>query len=321
MPETPKLAVLITYHNEREMLRECLRSIADQTVAPDEVWIYDDCSEYPASDFLIPDLAVNVITGVTNQGPSVGRNRLLDECHSEYIHFHDADDMFCPEWCSKVRERIAASRPDLVLNDLSLVQDGKVIRERFYGLDGETASDFLRLAIRLTLVPSTATYRSERIRRIGAYNPRMWHSEDYDLHLRLALSGVKASAIPESLIRQRVHATNLSHDKGKCWIAGVESLGRLLPQIPAEYHAQCAEVMATFGSDLYRLGYLPEARKAFEFSARTGGATLARHGSLYRVIARWMGQEVAERIAARSSARTQQARALAKTQGAGALRN
>jgi glycosyltransferase involved in cell wall biosynthesis len=75
------------------MLQECLQSLDSQSVAVDEVLIYDDCSLYPAEHYLGPG-PVRVIRAAQNKGPSVGRNCLLDECSSEYVHFHDADDLF-----------------------------------------------------------------------------------------------------------------------------------------------------------------------------------------------------------------------------------
>src|SRR5438552_8252612 len=99
MGTTQRVAVLITYYNERFMLRDCLQSLYRQSAPVDEVLIYDDCSLYPAEDYLVLGRAVRVIRATQNKGPSMGRNRLLAECSSEYVHFHDADDLFRPNWC------------------------------------------------------------------------------------------------------------------------------------------------------------------------------------------------------------------------------
>jgi GT2 family glycosyltransferase len=295
MANALKIAVLITYHDERAMLRECLQSLAEQSVQPDEILIYDDCSQFLASDYLVADLPVKIIRGTTNVGPSAGRNRLLDECSSDYIHFHDADDLFRANWCESVRSQIVAASPDLVLNDISLFQEGKIVRERFYGFGGDAdASDLLRLAIRVTLVPSTATYRAQKVRRVGGYRPAIRYSEDYDFHLRLALSGVNYAVIPEPLILQRAHQTNRSLNQAPFLMGAIRILDHLMPEIPAEYHAEVAEVSANFGSDLYRKGKRRDAREAFDLSVRAGNARFKRHRPMYRFIARLFGQEAAE---------------------------
>src|ERR1043165_9541693 len=95
----PGISVLITYYNERQLLTECLESLEAQTDRPDEILIYDDCSTYPAKDYLLPGLPARVIRGEENHGPSHGRNVLLEAARSECVHFHDSDDLFAPAWC------------------------------------------------------------------------------------------------------------------------------------------------------------------------------------------------------------------------------
>src|SRR5262245_29459086 len=97
------IAVLITYHGEKGLLHECLKSLTNQGAAPDEILVYDDASGAPAQNFLPDGLAVTVLRGDENRGPAYGRNRLLGACKSAYVHFHDADDLFNPQWSVRVR--------------------------------------------------------------------------------------------------------------------------------------------------------------------------------------------------------------------------
>lgn len=266
-----RLSVLITYHNERVMLQQCLRSLADQSVWPDEVIVYDDFSKHAAEDYLLPGFPAKVIRGLTNKGPSAGRNRLLEASSSEYIHFHDADDLFRPNWCESVRNRISAGNVDVVLNDISLCSHGTVIQERFYNFGARPEfSDFLRLAIRQTLVPSTGTYRRSAVYQAGRYDARRLYSEDYDFHLRLALSGVRCAFIQEPLILQRLHGDNRSWEKTRYWAAGVDILSRMLHRIPCRYHPFVSEAALVFASDLERVGRKRDAQAAFELSKRAG---------------------------------------------------
>ena len=70
-----KLSVLITYHNEGELLTECLESLFQQEDRPDEVLIYDDASSVPAEKF-VKYFPVKIIRGEKNKGPAIGRNKL-----------------------------------------------------------------------------------------------------------------------------------------------------------------------------------------------------------------------------------------------------
>src|SRR6185437_15089588 len=102
-PMKRTLSVLITYYNERELLRECLQSLVAQEFPPDEVLIYDDASRHPAADYLIPGLPVRVLRGDVNVGPSRARNELWQAARGEYVHFHDSDDWFDETWSSRLR--------------------------------------------------------------------------------------------------------------------------------------------------------------------------------------------------------------------------
>src|ERR1700730_15948409 len=108
------IGILITYWNERELLTECLESIGQQIDRVDEVLVYDDASDYPAKDYLPPGSITRVIRGDRNRGPSYGQNALLASSRSEYVHFHDADDLILPGWCARLRAELVASNVDVV---------------------------------------------------------------------------------------------------------------------------------------------------------------------------------------------------------------
>src|SRR5579859_1014482 len=115
----PTLGVLITYYNERELLRECLGSLMTCRDKPEEVLIYDDASQFPAEDYIPRGLNVQVIHAEVNGGPARGRNRLLGCSRSDYIHFQDADDLFHPDWAGRVRGRIQEISPEAVFTEIS----------------------------------------------------------------------------------------------------------------------------------------------------------------------------------------------------------
>src|SRR5687767_1173472 len=110
----PTLGVLVTYYGERELLRECLDSVLAGASVPDEIVVYDDASSVPASRFVPTGAPVRVIRGRENRGPAFGRNLLMRESACDYVHFHDADDLFHSDWARDVRAVIAARAPDIV---------------------------------------------------------------------------------------------------------------------------------------------------------------------------------------------------------------
>src|SRR5205814_1237557 len=108
-PMKPSLAVLITYHDEQHLLTRCVDSLMTQPERPDEIWIYDDASQHPASRFVLPELQECVIRGESNKGPAYGRNQLLAATTCTFVHFHDADDWFFDGWTHQVTSALNAN--------------------------------------------------------------------------------------------------------------------------------------------------------------------------------------------------------------------
>src|SRR5262249_9142448 len=119
----PSLAVAFTYYNEGPMLGDAIAGLLAQPDAPDQVLVYDDASSAPAQRHAPDDPRVVIQRGEQNRGPAVGRNRLLEACSCDYIHFHDSDDYFDPLWSTAAREMISARRPDIALTDILPVRE------------------------------------------------------------------------------------------------------------------------------------------------------------------------------------------------------
>ncbi|WP_067454462.1 bifunctional glycosyltransferase/CDP-glycerol:glycerophosphate glycerophosphotransferase [Actinomadura macra] len=93
---SPKLSVVVPFHNTEEYLRECLESLAGQTLRDLEVVIVDDgstdngaviakdvCDRDPRFRLLMRD----------NEGPGPARNAGVREARGTYLAFADADDV------------------------------------------------------------------------------------------------------------------------------------------------------------------------------------------------------------------------------------
>jgi len=133
-PRAP-VSVVLPCYNCADTIERALRSVVDQTVLPQEVWIVDDGSNERTKSVLwelkerfsriVP---VNIITLPSNMGQSVARNRGWDAATQPYIAFLDADDSWHPRkieiqynWM-KERPAVAITGHKLVWikNDLEL---------------------------------------------------------------------------------------------------------------------------------------------------------------------------------------------------------
>ncbi len=290
------IGVLITYHNEGELLRECLNSLRAQQDGPDEVLIYDDASDFPAHQYVPKEISCRMIRGEANRGPACGRNELLRASRTDYIHFHDADDLFHPDWCRRVRQVIEQSNADVILTEICSMKDGRAVCQQVLGLERLTAdSDLVRFCIDAAVLATAGTYRRSSVVAIGGYREQLWQSEDFDFHIRLAASGVSWRVITEPLII-RLRSSGRSRNQVEVWSSAIEAIGFLSKELPSNYHPDLAERAADCGSVLFRLGARTEARKAFHLAYELCPPTFKGQRRLYRAVAKSFGPLVAERV-------------------------
>jgi glycosyltransferase involved in cell wall biosynthesis len=293
------LGVLITYFNERDLLRECLESLVQAGERPEEIFVYDDASQYPAKDYVPDGIPVQIIRGETNRGPSVGRNTLMRRSQSDYIHFQDTDDLFDAAWLRRVRETIDQSRSDAVFTEISSFHSDGRRSEKILKLERiARGGDLLRFCLQGPLLPSSGTYRRETVLSIGGYNEARWQSEDFDFHVRLAQRGIRFAVIEDPLIYLRLRSDSRSQNSREVWTSTLGALEEFSRELPVMYHNELAEAAATTGSMLYRAGDSEGASRAFGLARRLGPPTYGVQFGPYRWIARHFGPEMAEEAVA-----------------------
>jgi glycosyltransferase involved in cell wall biosynthesis len=294
----PSIGVLITYYGEQDLLRECLESIASQSVPPDEVLIYDDASDAPASDYVPAGFPVRILRADVNHGPSYGRNALLQASASDYIHFHDADDPFDPVWCARVGEVIQARAVDAVFTEVRSVGPQGLVSERVLGLESVAAgTDLVRFCIRGVMLTQAGTYHRQAVLAIGGYRTDLWQSEDYDFHIRLAAQGIRYALITEPLVVQRLRPGARHFKWLEVWGSYLQAVERLSSELPAPYRPDLADAAARAGSALFQLGARDQARRAFALIERIGPPRYSTQRRIYQVVSRVVGFEMTERLA------------------------
>lgn len=296
---TRSLAILITYYEEKYLLKECLDSLLKQSVLPDEILIYDDASSSPATNYIPQDYPVQVIRGKVNLGPGFGRNQLLKLSKCEYVHFQDADDLFHPNWCYQVKEAIEKTKADIVLTEISSYKEGNLVCQKVMGLDRlSEVRDLVEFALMGSILVPSTTFRRDIGLNIGGYRTReiLPQSEDFDFHIRFAATGATYTFLPESLIIQRLRGNSHSQNKQLCLTSAIESIRLLSKDLPSQYLPNLAEASARIGSNLFNLDAHTEARKAFKFAYQLDSPQFLHRNGFYQQIARLFGQEIAEWI-------------------------
>ena len=103
---TKKITVVITSFNNSTWLKECVESVAGQTMPVDEIIITDDASTDGSQD-LIQSLAaihprIRPILRETNIGVAANRDLAVREARGELITTLDGDDYYYPEKIEKL---------------------------------------------------------------------------------------------------------------------------------------------------------------------------------------------------------------------------
>jgi glycosyltransferase involved in cell wall biosynthesis len=290
-----RIGVGLTYYNEGPLLTECLESLAQGEDRPDEILIYDDASQIPPGPYIPVGIPVQVIRGEVNRGPACGRNALLEACSCDYLHFHDSDDLFRPEWCREVRALLEKNPVDAVLTEVSSFCDGEVVAERVLDLQSLVRDpDLVRFCIRRALLVPAGTHHRAKILAMGGYSTEFWQSEDFEFHLRLALSGVRFEVIDRPLVRIRIHEGSRSRDRVRVWVDGARALETLAAKAGASYTQDFCDALAKVGANLYQLGAYNEARRVYASAYRLGRPRFPGQSRLYRILALVCGAIAAE---------------------------
>ncbi len=113
-----KVSVILPVYNVAPFLRQCLDSIAGQTLKDIEIICVDDGSsdDSPAilSEYAERDERFVVISQA-NAGAGAARNRGIREACGKYLSFLDADDFFALDMLQKAYDRCEKSKADFIV--------------------------------------------------------------------------------------------------------------------------------------------------------------------------------------------------------------
>ena len=125
------LSIIITCYNGWKYMNNCLCSLENQTVIPDEIIIVDDCSlddsfEQLEKYIATSKLNIKLIKNEKNSGPGVSREIGLKNATKEYIAFCDCDDWYEEDFISDIKRRISQEPTDIyIFDNYTAYDDGR----------------------------------------------------------------------------------------------------------------------------------------------------------------------------------------------------
>jgi glycosyltransferase involved in cell wall biosynthesis len=277
---SPQIAILIPYFNEKELLTECLQSLLEQNVPVNEIIIYDDNSRWPAAQYIPESMNVKLIQGKINRGQGFARNELLKLARSNYVHFHDADDVFLPEWHAKILVKLTKNEVDIIFSNANILKEHKIISETAISLNIKRLKNnvpMINVILRGAIVPSCFTIKKSLALKMGGFRLRDQYptSEDFDFLLRAAILPVTYQTLDEALVLQRWRANSSSRNinnehRVENTLYQVKSIRQNEIRLLPKHQEVTKRRLAFIAKELFRVGYYLDSFKTIQYAKRMG---------------------------------------------------
>lgn len=190
------LSVVIPAYNQAALLRECLRSLQQQSVRTDsyEILVVDDGSTDETPDVI--SRAGSPVRGVrlaANRGRSAARNAGVEEARADLIVFIDSDVVVRPDflaWHVQTHERhrteILSRGPVILVPDVKAASHARIPRVAASPAFLDTANAGLRRAT---------------LRQVGMFDEHFpgYGWEDFELGVRLKRLGIRRVFCPQAV--------------------------------------------------------------------------------------------------------------------------
>lgn len=201
--QKPSVSVLIAFYNGMDFIGDTLRSIAAQTVRPDEVILVDDCSSTIDLDFIrqiFAEVSLRIFRHEGNLGLAATRNSCVKYSSGELLVPLDQDDILEPQFI----EKTAA-----LLQDPTI--DGAYSYVQLFGERDDLWCPEMTMLNLMTgsRCSSSILFRRELFDRAGGFNVAV-KSADTDFWLRALACGANLRQVQEPLLRYRKHSNSLS---------------------------------------------------------------------------------------------------------------
>jgi glycosyltransferase involved in cell wall biosynthesis len=207
-------SVLIPAYRAGRTIAATLQSVAEQTLRPSEILIYedgcyDDLARIVTKFASSVSFPVRLLSCPLNGGVSRARNILLGEATGEFIAFLDADDIWAPDHLAHAAKAFAGGA-DVAFSGVTFIdENGRAFASRAEPSSAQLAN-IAPSMFKYNFVQCTSTLSLRRtwIDRVGNFDTALSHGEDLDLWLRLLAAGARWQYTGECSCAYRKHASS-----------------------------------------------------------------------------------------------------------------
>jgi len=285
------VALLIPCYNAAPFLADLLDGAKAQTVPFDEILCYDDGSTDDTAAYA-RRLGATVIAGSENRGPACARNQLLAATCCDWVHFHDADDLIDPRFVERMNAAAAGGNEPVLC---AMHVEDRATRQRIKTTSYRplpAAEDPVSWLIQHNGFAIVGLYPVAVLRAVGGFDEILRGNEDPDLHVRLALAGVRFRVCDEPLVTNLVRPDSFSSlHWTACLTDRVRCLERYAESATDFRRAAIGIEALSTAEALLEHGATVGARAAIQLAKRCGVMAVDSPRWLPRAASRLLGPE------------------------------
>jgi glycosyltransferase involved in cell wall biosynthesis len=226
----PTFSVAIAAYQAEATVGDAVASALAQSHPPLEVVVCDDGSTDGTAAALESFAGRITVVRQENRGEAAAKNAAVSRCAGDFVAFLDADDLYLPGRLEALAE-LGDVRPDLdvLTTNAELEVDGEVVGT-YYPLVATFPDDdqSVRVVADDSAVFGAAAVRRSTFLDAGGLNERLRSADDWNLWMRLVLSGSRIGLVDAPLYRYRLHEGGTSADQVRGWRDCVEALEDVL---------------------------------------------------------------------------------------------
>ncbi len=295
----PRTSVVLATYKRQDVLPRAIRSVLQQSCPDWELLIVDDEPDDETRRIVqgFADPRIRYLAHPENRGLSAARNTGILHARGRYIGFLDDDDEFLEDKI-RLQARLLDESPEETgvvscFEEIQRVDGSRTSRN--VSLRGDVhrrllANDLVRMQL--------LTVRSVCFRRIGLFDERLRHHEDFDMTLRLARA-FRFETVEEPLVRIIGTEDSLSMNVGNR-VRAIETIMSTHPEfrrerrVRARWERRLARHYGELGDNSAWRQHMWASLKSYPFSALSwaafiAGTVVGPHGHLRlgRLRGRW----------------------------------
>lgn len=219
----PDISIIVPVYNVERYIRDCMESLLNQTMHDIEIICVDDCgtdkSMQIVQEYAQRDKRIKIVKNKKNGGVSVAYNNGLRHATGRYIMFCDSDDMFVPNTCGLLFNRISQTDADMAVGAPNIIYEAdehlRDVDQQYFAIP----DDRILIAsgpIQEMCYPCTwgKIYRRDIIEKYGIKFPVSIKRED-EFFFRAYCTWVrKVAFVPEIVYQYRRRADSVMNNCG-----------------------------------------------------------------------------------------------------------